>query len=133
MKTKKKVLIKNETLFSPNSSEDQKKEQKGLHQKRNTFSPNSSGRLRSDARQSQIIGGMRMYTIRYSNYWGEYSQIIGGDISPHSPRVSAPLLTMPTASLPCFCEQIKLNPMEATHSMFCFDFSDKVVCSHGKP
>ena len=31
------------------------------------------------------------------------------------------------ASLLYFCEQIKLNPTEATQSMFCFNFSDKIV------
>ena len=43
-----------EHFFFPNLGEDQKK---GLHQQWNTFSPNSSGHLRSDAHQSQIIGG----------------------------------------------------------------------------
>ena len=77
-KRKKEVFIKTETLFFPNLGEDQKK---GLHQKSNTFfhqtqvknkkkrsspkiehffSRNSSGHLRSDAHQSQIIGGMQM-------------------------------------------------------------------------
>ena len=42
----------------------------------------------------KLLGGMQMYTIRYSNYWGRYSQIIGGDISPYSPWVSAPLLAI---------------------------------------
>ena len=99
---------KMEHFFSPNSGEDQKK--KGLHQKWYTFfpqiqvktkkkvltkhgtlfSPNSSGLLPSDAHQSQIIGGMQdvdhTQTIRgiQSSYWG--------DIHPHPPRVSAPLL-----------------------------------------
>ena len=58
------------------------------------FSPNSSRDLRSDAHQSQIIGGdADVYHTQIiggiqSNYWG--------DISPHPPppppRVSAPLL-----------------------------------------
>ena len=47
------VFTKNGTLFSPNSGENPKK---SLHQKWNIF-PNSSGHLRSDAHQSQIIGG----------------------------------------------------------------------------
>ena len=51
------------------------------------FSPNSSWDLRSDAHQSQNIGG-GCRCRPYSNYWGGYSQIIVGDISP---RVSAPL------------------------------------------
>ena len=47
-------------------SEEQKKD---LHQKWNTFSPNSSGDLRSDAQQSQIIGGDADV---------DHTQIIGG-------------------------------------------------------
>ena len=53
------------------------------------FSPNSSGDLRSDAHQSQIIGGDADV---------DHTQIIGGIMSnywegyiPHPPRVSAPL------------------------------------------
>ena len=46
------------------------------------FSPNSSGDLRSDARQSQTIMGDADV---------DHTQIIGEDISPHPPRVSAPL------------------------------------------
>ena len=55
------------------------------------FSPNSGGDLRSDAHQSQIIGG-------YADV--DHTQIIGGDTVkllwgyiPHPPRVSAPLVT----------------------------------------
>ena len=51
------------------------------------FSPNSSGHLRSDARQSQIIGGDA--DADHTQTIGGYSQIIGG-IYP--PRVSAPLV-----------------------------------------
>ena len=40
------------------------------------FSPNSGGDLRSDAHQSQIIGGDADV---------DHTQIIGGDISPHPP------------------------------------------------
>ena len=53
------------------------------------FSPNSSGRLRSDAHQSQIIEGDadvdHTHTIEeiLSNYSGRYI--------PHPPRVSASL------------------------------------------
>ena len=65
----KKVLTKNETLFSPNSGEDQEKEIKGLHQKRNTFSP----RIQVDTyaqmhTRVKSLGRMQMYTIQYSNY-----------------------------------------------------------------
>ena len=48
-----------EHYFSPNSGEDQNK--KGLHQKwKHLYSLNSSGDLRSDARQSLLFGGMKM-------------------------------------------------------------------------
>ena len=53
---KKEVFARNGTLFSPNSGEDQKKKKKGFHQKWNTFFPNLSTDLRSDAHHSQIIG-----------------------------------------------------------------------------
>ena len=65
-KNKKRSSPKPEPFFSSNSSEDQKK---GLHQKWNTFSPNSCGDLHSDANQSQIIGG---------NAHVDHTQIIGG-------------------------------------------------------
>ena len=75
-----------EHFFSPNLSEDQKKV---FIKNGALFSPNSSGHLRSDAHQSQIIRGEadvdHTQTIGgiQSNYWG--------DISPPFPRVSAPL------------------------------------------
>ena len=69
-----------EHFFSPNSDEDQI--EKGLHQKWNTFCPNSSRDLRSDAHQSQIVGG---------NADEDHTQNVGGHISLLSPRVSAPL------------------------------------------
>ena len=55
-----------------NLSEDQKK---GLHQKWNTFFPNSSEHIRSDAHYSQTIGG-KCRCRPYLNNWGGYSQII---------------------------------------------------------
>ena len=55
------------------------------------FSPNSSGHRRSDAHQRQTIG---------ENAGVDHTQTIGGDtvklwgdISPHPPRVSTPLVT----------------------------------------
>ena len=61
---KKKVFTNNGALFSPNSDEDKKK----------VFSKNGalffSGDLRSDAHQSQIIGG---------DADEDHTQIIGGD------------------------------------------------------
>ena len=47
------------------------------------FSPNSSGDPRSDAHQSQIIGG---------NADKDHTQIIGEIYPPHLPRVSGPLV-----------------------------------------
>ena len=64
MKTKKqKIIIKTRTLFSPN--------------------------LRSDVHSFKLLGGCRCGP--FSNYWGGYSQIIGGYIPP-PPLVSAPLV-----------------------------------------
>ena len=63
-----------EHFFSPNSDEDQI--EKGLHQKWNTFCPNSSRDLRSDAHQSQIGG---------RNADEDHTQIVGGHISLLSP------------------------------------------------
>ena len=67
------------------------KKKKGLYQKSNAFFPLNSGKdLGSDAHQSQVIEG---------DADEDHAQIIGGDTvkllwgkSPHSPRVSAPLV-----------------------------------------
>ena len=83
----KKVFPKTEHFFSPNSDEDQKKSSSKME---HFFSPNSSGHLRSDAHQSQIIGGV---CRSYSNYWGDTVKLLR-DIYPPPlppPRVSAPL------------------------------------------
>ena len=87
----KKVFTKNGTLFSPNSGEDQKK--RSSPNVEHFFSPYSSGHLRSDAHQSEIIRG---------DAYVDHTQAIGGiqsnyfrntrQISP-IPRVSAPLST----------------------------------------
>ena len=76
-KKKKKVFTKNGTLFSPNSGEDQKK--RSLPKIKHFFSPNSTGHLRSDVHQRQIIGGDadvdHTQTIgggKQLNYWGIY-------------------------------------------------------------
>ena len=69
---KKKVFTKNGRVFSPNASEDQK------------TAPNIQ---RSDADQSQIIG--RYADVDQSEIIG--GMLIGGDISPHPPWVSASL------------------------------------------
>ena len=57
-RTKKRSSPNMEHFFPRIQVETKKK--RGLHQKRNTFSPNSSGNLRSDAHQSQINGGLQM-------------------------------------------------------------------------
>ena len=44
------------------------------------FSPNSSGHLRSDAHQSQIIGGDA--NVDHTQPLRGYSQIIDGNVSP---------------------------------------------------
>ena len=70
----------NETLFPPNSGEDQKKK--------------SSSKIEHFSR---IFA--QMYT--HSNYWGGYTQIIGG-IYPHPPPlVSAPLVEIPHKDCRC--------------------------------
>ena len=69
-------------FFSPNSGENQNK--KSLHQKWTLFSPNSGKDLRSDARQSQIIGGMLMKTIL---------KLLGGYIPPSLPGFGTPVAT----------------------------------------
>ena len=77
-----------EHFFFPKFKVKTKKEKKGFHQKRNTFSPNSSGHLRSDAHQSQIIGevaDVHHTVLKLLGGGGVYSQIIRGDISPHPP------------------------------------------------
>ena len=67
VKTKKKRSSPKMEHFFPRIQVKTKK--KGFHQNWNTFFPrNSSGDLRSDANQSQIIGGCSYRP--YSNYWG---------------------------------------------------------------
>ena len=88
----KKVFTKNGTLFSTNSGEDQKK--KGLHLKWNTFSPNSlSGHLRSDAHQSQIIGGDADVHHRLLKLLGcvYTAKLLGGYITPSPPGFGTPV------------------------------------------
>ena len=79
---KRKVFNKTETLFPPNSGEDQKKKKKELHQKWNTF----FSRIQVDTyahmhTSVKLLGGCRCRP--YSKYWKGYSQTIGGGyISP---------------------------------------------------
>ena len=73
MKTKKKVFIKNRTLFSPNSGEDKKK----------VFNKNRTRFfliLRSDVHPFKLLGGIQ------PNYWG--------DISPHPPLFRHPCIQL---------------------------------------
>ena len=80
-----KKKMQTEHFFSPNSGEDQKKRSSSKIE--HFFSPNFC----SDLHPFKILGGMRMWIILkllggiQPNYWG--------DISPHPPRVSAPLFT----------------------------------------
>ena len=67
-----------EDFFSPNSSEDQKK--RSSPKMEDYFPPNSSEDQRSDAAQSQIIGG---------DADADHTQIIGGNIFPHPPGLGS--------------------------------------------
>ena len=73
-----------------------KLKKKGLHQKWNTiFTPNSSGHLRSDAHQSQIIGGDA--DVDHTQAIGGHTiKLLGRIYRSQSPRVSAPLLRTQT-------------------------------------
>ena len=55
------------------------------------FSPTSSVHIRSDAHQSQIIG-VDADVDQTQTIGGDTVKLLGGDISPHPPWVSAPLL-----------------------------------------
>ena len=74
---KKRSSPELEHFFSPSSGEDQKK--KSSPETLHFFSPNSSRDLRSDAHQSQIIGGeldenhTQIVGGIQSNYWGDIS------------------------------------------------------------
>ena len=81
-KTKKRSSLDHGTRFSPNSGEDQK-QKRSSPEMEHLFSPNSSTDLRSDAHQSQIIGGDA--DDDHTQMLGGYSQIIAGDISLSSP------------------------------------------------
>ena len=75
---KKQVFTKNETLFFPDFRWRPKK--KVFSRDRTLFSPKSNGDLRSDAHQSQIIGGNA--DVDRTQILGGYSQIIGGYMPP---------------------------------------------------
>ena len=87
MKTQKKGPNQKWNTFFPQIQvKTKKKKKKGLYQKKeHFFPPNSSGYLRSDAHQSQIIGEDADVHHTVLKLLGGYSQIIGGDISPHAP------------------------------------------------
>ena len=59
-KDQSKVFNKTETLFPPNSGEDQKKKERTSPKMVHVFFPNSSWHLRSYAHQRKITGGMQM-------------------------------------------------------------------------
>ena len=85
VKTKK---ISKRNTFSPNSVEDQKK--KVFIKNRTLFSPN----LRSDVLPFKLLGGCRCGP--FSNYWGGYSQIIGEIYSPSPPPFGTPVFNTST-------------------------------------
>ena len=70
MKTKKMVFSKTGTLLSPNSGADADQKKKVFPKNGTLFYRNSSGHLRSDAHQRQIIGGDADV---------DHTQSIGGD------------------------------------------------------
>ena len=82
-RTKKKIFTKNGVLFP--QIQVKTKKTRSSPKLANFFSPNSSGHLRSDAHQSRIIGGRGCRCRPYLNYWGGYSQIVGGDMFPPPP------------------------------------------------
>ena len=86
MKTKTKVFTKNGTLFSPKSSKDQKK--RSSPKVEQFFPPNSSRHLRSDAHQSQIIGG-DADVDHTQTIGGDTAKLLGGYI-PHPPGFRHP-------------------------------------------
>ena len=66
-----------EHFFSPNSRPIKKSSPKMEH-----FSPNLSADLRSDIKQSQIIGGGGCRCGSHSNYWGDTVKLLVGYIPP---------------------------------------------------
>ena len=76
-----------EHLFTPNSGEDQKKKKKkrSSPEMEHFISPNSSTDLRSDAHQSQIIGGYA--DEDHTQIVGGYTvKLLRGIYPPHPPR-----------------------------------------------
>ena len=83
-----------------NKKKTKKKKKKGCHQNWNTFSPNSTGHLRSDTHQSQIIGGDA--DVDHTQTIGGYTvKLLGGIYPLIPPRVSAPLTTV------LFCSNVR--------------------------
>ena len=79
---KKKVFTKNETLFSSNSGEDKKK----VFTRNGTiFFPNSSGHLRSDAHQCQIMRGDAGVDHILKLLGGDTVKLLGGCFPPPPP------------------------------------------------
>ena len=97
-KIKKRSSPKIEHFFSPILGEDQKKEK--VFSKRRTLFPQIYAQLYT---LLNYWGGCR--SEPFSNYWGGYSQIIGGIYPLHPPRVSAPLI-----------ESLLLAPQHIFHS-----------------
>ena len=88
MKTKKKVFTRNGTLFFPELRCRPKKKKKVFS---GDGTPFLSTDVRSDAHQSQIIGGDtdEDHTQIFEGYT---VKLLGGIYLPHPPLVSAPLL-----------------------------------------
>ena len=78
------------------------------------FFPNSSGNLRSDAHQSQIIGG---------DADEDHTQIIGGDISPHPLGFGTPVKNhMQLASSRVCLGQLQQKPILTFEFMKIFEY-----------
>ena len=99
------------------SSEDQKK---GLPQKWNTLYPRIQVQTCAQMHTKvKLLEGMQMKTIL--KLLGGYSQIIGGDISPHPPRVSAPLFAKQSLQFP-ISYQIKMKSKKRSSWDICCIF-----------
>ena len=96
----KKSLHQKWNTFSPNSGEDQKKKRPSPDVEQ-IFPPNSCGHLRSDAHQRQIIGGNA--DVDHSQTIGEdTAKLLGGYIPPPPPGFGT--------SGSVLCYKTKLHP-----------------------
>ena len=114
MKTKKKSSPKMEHFFPQIQVKTKKTSSSKIE---HFFFPNSSGHLRSDAHQSQIVGGCRCRP--YSNYWGDTVKLMG-DISLIPPWVSAPLPATPSNQFLPANLNVNLEEMDSFRPKSCY-------------